>query len=133
MKSTGIVRRIDDLGRVVIPKEIRRNMRIREGDALEIYTDKSGGICLRKYSPIGEIDVDMIKTICDKGLGTHNYTVYDMDGYPLLPTEAPELDVDAELDNNTCHITSNGECVGFIKSPSGNRSVVADILGGLLA
>lgn len=50
MKATGIVRRIDDLGRVVIPKEIRRTMRIREGDPLEIYTDKEGGVIFRKYS-----------------------------------------------------------------------------------
>ena len=50
MKATGIVRRIDDLGRVVIPKEIRRTMRIREGDPLEIYTDKDGGVIFRKYS-----------------------------------------------------------------------------------
>ncbi len=55
MKATGIVRRIDDLGRVVIPKEIRRTLRIREGDPLEIFTDKEGEVILKKYSPIGEL------------------------------------------------------------------------------
>ena len=55
MKATGIVRRIDDLGRVVVPKEIRRTLRIREGDPLEIFTDKEGEIILKKYSPIGEL------------------------------------------------------------------------------
>ena len=50
MKATGIVRRIDDLGRVVIPKEIRRTMRIREGDPLEIYTDREGEVIFKKYS-----------------------------------------------------------------------------------
>ena len=55
MKATGIVRRIDDLGRVVIPKEIRRTMRIREGDPLEIYTDREGEVIFKKYSPIGEL------------------------------------------------------------------------------
>lgn len=55
MKATGIVRRIDDLGRVVIPKEIRRVLRIREGDPLEIYTSKSGEVILKKYSPINEL------------------------------------------------------------------------------
>ena len=55
MKATGIVRRIDDLGRVVIPKEIRRTLRIREGDPLEIFTDRDGSVILKKYSPIGEI------------------------------------------------------------------------------
>ena len=55
MKATGIVRRIDDLGRVVIPKEIRRTMRIREGDPLEIYTDNDGEVIFKKYSPLGEL------------------------------------------------------------------------------
>ena len=55
MKATGIVRRIDDLGRVVIPKEIRRNLRIREGDPLEIFVDRGGEVILKKYSPIREL------------------------------------------------------------------------------
>ena len=55
MKATGIVRRIDELGRIVVPKEIRRVLRIREGDPLEIFTDKDGEIVLKKYSPIGEL------------------------------------------------------------------------------
>lgn len=55
MKATGIVRRIDDLGRIVIPKEIRRTMRIREGDPLEIFTESNGTVIFKKYSPIGEL------------------------------------------------------------------------------
>lgn len=55
MKATGIVRRIDDLGRVVIPKEIRRTLRIKEGDPLEIFTDRDGEVIFKKYSPIGEL------------------------------------------------------------------------------
>jgi AbrB family transcriptional regulator (stage V sporulation protein T) len=55
VKATGIVRRIDDLGRVVIPKEIRRTLRIREGDPLEIYVDREGEVILKKYSPVGEL------------------------------------------------------------------------------
>ena len=55
MKATGIVRRIDDLGRIVIPKEIRRVMRLREGDPLEIYTEADGSVVFRKYSPIGDM------------------------------------------------------------------------------
>ena len=54
-KATGIVRRIDDLGRAVVPKEIRRTLRIREGDPMEIFTDHEGEIILKKYSPIGEL------------------------------------------------------------------------------
>lgn len=64
MKATGIVRRIDDLGRVVIPKEIRRTLRIREGDPLEIFTDKEGEVILKKYSPIGEMN-DLAKEYTD--------------------------------------------------------------------
>ena len=55
MKATGIVRRIDDLGRIVIPKEIRRTLHIRESDPLEIFTDREGQVILKKYSPIGEM------------------------------------------------------------------------------
>jgi len=54
-KATGIVRRIDDLGRVVIPKELRRTLKIRNGDPLEIYVDRAGQIMLKKYSPINEL------------------------------------------------------------------------------
>ena len=60
MKATGIVRRIDDLGRVVIPKEIRRTMRIREGDPLEIYTSRDGEVIFKKYSLLGGVDPKVI-------------------------------------------------------------------------
>ncbi len=64
MKATGIVRRVDDLGRIVIPKEIRRTLRIREGDPLEIYTEKDGGVIFRKYSPMSDLQ-DFAAQICD--------------------------------------------------------------------
>lgn len=64
MKATGIVRRIDDLGRVVIPKEIRRTLRIREGDPLEIFTDKEGGVIFKKYSQMGDVS-DFAGQICE--------------------------------------------------------------------
>ena len=64
MKATGIVRRIDDLGRVVIPKEIRRTLRIREGDPLEIFTDKEGGVIFRKYSQMGGVS-DFATQLCE--------------------------------------------------------------------
>ena len=57
MKATGIVRRIDDLGRIVIPKEIRKTLKVREGEPLEIYTDRDGQIILKKYSPMGEMGI----------------------------------------------------------------------------
>ncbi len=64
MKATGIVRRVDDLGRIVIPKEIRRTLRIREGDPLEIYTEKDGGVIFRKYSPMGDLQ-DFALQMCE--------------------------------------------------------------------
>lgn len=64
MKATGIVRRIDDLGRVVIPKEIRRTLRIREGDPLEIFTEKDGEVIFKKYSPMGELS-ELAAQMCD--------------------------------------------------------------------
>ena len=64
MKATGIVRRIDDLGRVVIPKEIRRTLRIREGDPLEIYTEKDGEVIFKKYSPMGDV-AEFSARICE--------------------------------------------------------------------
>ncbi len=64
MKATGVVRRIDDLGRIVIPKEIRRTMRIREGDPLEIFTDKDGGVVFKKYSLMGGV-ADFAGQMCE--------------------------------------------------------------------
>ena len=64
MKATGIVRRIDDLGRVVIPKEIRRTLRIREGDPLEIYTERDGEVIFKKYSPMGDLQ-DFAAQLCE--------------------------------------------------------------------
>ena len=63
MKATGIVRRVDDLGRIVIPKEIRRTLKIREGDPLEIYTEKDGGVIFRKYSPMGDL-LELSSQLC---------------------------------------------------------------------
>ena len=80
MKATGIVRRVDDLGRIVIPKEIRRTLRIREGDPLEIYTEKDGGVIFRKYSPMGDLQ-DFAAQICESiGANTgHVAAVSDRD------------------------------------------------------
>lgn len=82
MKATGIVRRIDDLGRVVIPKEIRRTMRIREGDPLEIYTEKDGEVIFKKYSPIGELGDFAI---------TYAETLNKTTGVPTLITDRDNI------------------------------------------
>lgn len=69
MKATGIIRRMDDLGRVVIPKEIRRTVGIREGEPLEIFLDGRDTVCFRKYETnlCGDVDrlKDQIETCCD--------------------------------------------------------------------
>lgn len=74
MKATGIVRRIDDLGRIVIPKEIRRTMRIKEGDPLEIFVDREGEVILKKYSPISALS-DFAKEYADSLSETLGTTV----------------------------------------------------------
>ncbi len=74
MKATGIVRRIDDLGRVVIPKEIRRTMRIREGDPLEIYTSAGGEVIFKKYSPVGEMG-EYAHLLCDAAARQTEFSV----------------------------------------------------------
>lgn len=73
MKATGIVRRIDELGRIVIPKEIRKTLRIREGDPLEIYTDREGQVILKKYSPIGQLS-EFAQEYCEALYENTSYT-----------------------------------------------------------
>ena len=104
MKATGIVRRIDDLGRVVIPKEIRRTMRIREGDPLEIYTEKDGEVIFKKYSPIGELGdfaANYVETLA-KASG-HGACITDRDNViavsGLPKKELIEKPVSSELEN----------------------------------
>ena len=85
MKATGIVRRVDDLGRIVIPKEIRRTLRIREGDPLEIYTEKDGGVIFRKYSPMGDLQ-EFAGQMCESiSVATgHIAAIADRDGIIAL-------------------------------------------------
>jgi AbrB family transcriptional regulator (stage V sporulation protein T) len=82
MKATGIVRRIDDLGRVVIPKEIRRTLRIREGDPLEIYTDRDGEVIFKKYSMMGGLS-DVAGQICE--------TLHKTAGHPTVITDRDSI------------------------------------------
>ena len=103
MKATGIVRRIDDLGRVVVPKEIRRVLRIREGDPLEIYTGTSGEVILKKYSPINELSqfADEYAESVSKVLGA-TIIVSDTDqvisAWGANKKEFADKKVDSELD-----------------------------------
>jgi AbrB family looped-hinge helix DNA binding protein len=116
MRATGIVRRIDDLGRVVIPKEIRRNLRIREGDPLELYTSREGEIIFKKYSPIGEAE-PTAKAILDtlKTFNIHG-AIYDNSGYSVYTTDR-NMPNDFEYDEfnpNTYSIKVDGDFWGHL-------------------
>jgi AbrB family transcriptional regulator (stage V sporulation protein T) len=128
MKATGIVRRIDDLGRVVIPKEIRRSMKIREGDPLEIYTTNDGCVCFRKYSPLGEFDPIMIKKICESLFGKTAYAVFDRDGQIIAAYNyRDELDEDKALP-----IRYDCDIIGFVQTESDNAALAAALVGKLM-
>ena len=140
MKATGIVRRIDDLGRVVIPKEIRRTMRIREGDPLEIYTDANGEVIFKKYSPVGELSVTA-KQYADVLFRGTNLPVIITDrdrviscaGLPkkeaLERRIAPSLD--GIMENRTCFIaTPEGENVQPVEGLPRNAAVACPIIAG---
>lgn len=126
MKATGIVRRIDDLGRVVIPKEIRRTHRIKEGDPLEIYTDREGEVIFKKYSPIGELG-DFASSYADTLAKTSGYPVCITDKDSIIAVsgvpkkELQEKRVSTELEKVMSDKTN------FIKTGSESRTLnIAD-------
>lgn len=103
MRSTGIVRRIDDLGRVVIPKEIRRTLKIKEGDPLELYVN-DGMVCFKKYAPDNLTDLaeEVRSTLAKVGIKTQ---VYDSDGDAL--TNAKQFHRDVDIDSNRWYAITN--------------------------
>ena len=119
MKATGIVRRIDDLGRVVIPKEIRRTLNIREGDPLEIYLD-NGGVLLKKYIPLGDIASQTLATYNALKNSGIKCAIYDNNGAKVHGNkELPyEIDIDEmeEMNNRFVPIRSESDIVGYILS-----------------
>jgi len=121
MKATGIVRRIDDLGRIVIPKEIRRTLRIREADAIEIFTDAEGQIILKKYSPIGEM-TDFARQYAESlaQVSGHAALIADRDqfiatagGYRHLTGKSVSRQLDERINKRETVIASKGDR-GFI-------------------
>jgi len=138
MKATGIVRRIDDLGRVVIPKEIRRTMRIREGDPLEIYTDHDGEVIFKKYSPIGELHsfASSYAETLNKSCGL-KVVICDRD--TIIATagvskkEYAEAKISAEADelieNRSEYIWNSGDSEKFVTGRSNEKiSVLSPII-----
>lgn len=136
MKATGIVRRIDDLGRVVIPKEIRRTMRIREGDPLEIYTNSDGEVIFKKYSAIGEMSNNAVYVaeIMHKIAGCP-VVIFDKDhvtasaGVPRK--EFSERRVSAQLeevmDSRGQYLCHNGETNSFYPAEGVERTAIAAV------
>ncbi|WP_424768626.1 stage V sporulation protein T [Paenibacillus sp. sgz302251] len=141
MKATGIVRRIDDLGRVVIPKEIRRTLRIREGDPLEIFVDRDGEVILKKYSPIGELG-DFAKEYAESLFeGTNHITlITDRDNIIAVAgaskKELLEKSVgpvlEACMENRKTHAEMNGGSFELVKDMNETYSsfVIAPIIAG---
>lgn len=143
MKATGIVRRIDDLGRVVIPKEIRRTMRIREGEPLEIFVDREGEVILKKYSPIGELS-EFAQEYADALAEETNHGVFILDrdviiavsGVPRKAFLEKQISSDAEKvmeDRRASIINDKGadsfcQGIGETEDYSFNSSVMAPII-----
>lgn len=142
MKATGIIRRIDDLGRIVIPKEIRRIMRIREGDPFEIFLDGQGGVVFRKYSQLGiNDDVLRIANLMAKFSGME-IAIYDKDciltrgkSYPeFVPDAWEDFRTPMQFENYTVYpILCDGERYGYICSHSPRIAEVTMIVRYLAA
>lgn len=141
MKATGIVRRIDDLGRVVIPKEIRRTLRIREGDPLEIFVDRDGEVILKKYSPIGELG-DFAKEFADSLYENLNHTTLISDRDTVIAVagaskkdylEKPVGDiVEGSMENRKTVVETNQGEASIVKDTVERYSsyVIAPIIAG---
>ena len=140
MRATGIVRRIDDLGRVVIPKEIRRTLRIREGDALEIFTDRDGEVILKKYSPIGELS-EFAKQYAEALAQTTGNIVCITDRDQIIAISGGKKDLlmkpispqlERRMDGRENLLTVRGE-KKFIPITQGEDELVALAIGPILA
>ena len=132
MKATGIVRRIDDLGRVVIPREIRRSLKIREGDPLEILIEKNC-VCFKKHSTLGSFSEDILRVAQDMAQRTFNHqiAIYDSDNKVSGPNSYSSYVDESWEDNRTPFkykgmgvypIISDDELYGYICCPGSDMS-----------
>ena len=127
MKATGIIRRVDDLGRVVIPKEIRRSLKIREGDPLEIFLEKDC-VCFKRYSALGSLSEETLRVVQSMAQRTFNHqiAIYDRDSKISGPNSySSYVDVSWEYNRTPFKykgmgvypIVSDGELYGYICCP----------------
>lgn len=139
MKATGIVRRIDDLGRVVIPKEIRRTMRIHEGDPLEIYTESDGTVIFKKYSPIGELGEfasqyaeSIAKTTGLPCLISDKDTIIAVSGAPKKELADKKLSSEAEkiMNEKTNYVAKQGD--KNVLAVDGNENYKAGVIAPIV-
>ena len=132
MKATGIIRRIDDLGRVVIPREIRRSLKIREGDPLEILIEKNC-VCFKKYSTLGSFSEDILRVAQDMAQRTfkHQIAIYNRDSKISGPNSYSSYADESWEDNRTPFkdegmgvypIISDGELYGYVCCPESDMS-----------
>lgn len=138
MKATGIIRRIDDLGRVIIPKEIRRTLRIREGDPLEIFIEKDC-VCFQKYSALGSLSEDILRVAQTMAQRTfkHQVAIYDRDSKVSGPISYSSYADESWEDNRTPFkyermgvypIISDGEVYGYICCPESDMGAEMDMI-----
>ena len=132
MKATGIIRNIDDLGRVVIPREIRRSLKIREGDPLEILIEKNC-VCFKKYSTLGSFSEDILRVAQDMAQRTFNHqiAIYDRDSKVSGPNSYSSYTDESWEDNSTplkykgmgvYPIISDDELYGYVCCPESDMS-----------
>ena len=132
MKATGIIRRIDDLGRVVIPREIRRSLKIREGDPLEILIEKNC-VCFKKYSTLGSFSEDILRVAQDMAQRTfkHQIAIYNRDSKISGPNSYSSYADESWEDKRTPFkyegmgvypIISDGELYGYVCCPGSDMS-----------
>lgn len=134
MKANGIVRRIDDLGRVVIPKEIRRSLRIREGDPLELYITSEGEVVLKKYQPYDDKDWTIARKVAQAVLKA-DFAIYDIDGHRVANIGIAPADFDRDEIDNTpymYYIGTKWDTYGYLYTKDSNWGVAIEVLKAFL-
>lgn len=145
MKATGIIRRIDDLGRVVIPKEIRRTLKIREGDPLEIFLENNDCVCFQKYSVLGSLSEDTLRIaltmasnsgICPIAIYDTTTKLRGMENFPFyVPDEWKRERKSFAYDNTygVYPIFTNGELIGYAVCGQHNMGCEMDMIARYLS